>query len=225
MSEQGRIQSLALFPLASVVLFPGGRVPLHIFEPRYRQMTRDVLAGDRRIGMVAIPPEHLTEAAGDPPLYSVGCAGSVEQVRRRSDGRYDLVLIGTHRFRILDEPARPTDRKYRIASVETLEEAVDPLEIPRLHALRMKAIELLARLVRHLTSDAAVPLRAERFAGIEDATFVNVLCQLLDLPTPEKQGLLEAEGLAHRCERLVTVLRFRLAELEGGLPEPPRTLH
>ena len=54
---------------------------------------------------------------------------------------------------------------------------------------------------------------------------MNVLCQLLELPTPEKQGLLEAEGLVARCERLVTVLRFRLAELEGGLPEPPRTLH
>ncbi len=225
MSSRRRLENLALFPLASVVLFPGGRVPLHVFEPRYRQLAAHVLAGDRRIGMVAIPAEHQGDAAGDPPLYSIGCAGSVEQVRRRSDGRYDLVLLGTHRFRILDEPPRPEDRLYRVACVELLEEGLDEAEAPRLHAYRMKSIELLDRLVRHLASGETPPLRPERFAGIDDPTFVNVLSQLLELPTAEKQGLLEAEGLAERCERLVTVLRFRLAELEGGLPEPPGTLH
>ncbi|HEY8492570.1 MAG TPA: LON peptidase substrate-binding domain-containing protein, partial [Myxococcota bacterium] len=105
MSEP-REETIPLFPLPNVVLFPGARVPLHVFEPRYRQMTAHALAGERRIGIVAIRPEHLSEIMGDPPLFSVGCAGLVEQATRRDDGRYDIILRGTERFRILGELPR-----------------------------------------------------------------------------------------------------------------------
>jgi len=217
---------IPLFPLANVVLFPRARVPLHVFEPRYRQMTGAALAGPRRIGMIAVRPEHHAEMAGDPPLFAVGCAGSISQVERRDDGRFDLVLAGTHRFRILREPPRHGDRLYRVAEVEPLEERFDEGRegIP-LQGLRADAIDLLAQLLRHAAPRAAHQLDPRRFSGVDDPSFVDLLCQMLDLPLAEKQGLLEADGPVARCERVVALLQFRLAELGGGLSGPSRTVH
>jgi len=234
-----REETIPLFPLPSVVLFPHARVPLHVFEPRYRQMTAHALAGERRIGMVAVRPEHLGvspldhQAAmeGDPPVFAIGCAGVVEEAARRDDGRYDIVLRGTERFRILDETPREGERLYRVARIEPLE---DPFDEPRegipLQGLRADAIDLLSQLLRFSSPDdprrdAARPLDPRRFSGIDDVTFVNLLCQLLDLAPPEKQGLLETGGILARCEALVALLQFRVAELGGGIRAASRTLH
>jgi Lon protease-like protein len=221
-----REEILPLFPLPSVVLFPHARVPLHVFEPRYRQMTAHALAGERRIGMIAVRPEHLDAMAGDPPLFAIGCAGVVDEAARRDDGRYDIVLRGTERFRILDEAPRDESRLYRVARIETLE---DPFDEPRegipLQGLRADAIDLLSQLLRLAAPDSARPLDPRRFSGIDDVTFVNLLCQLLDLAPPEKQGLLETTGILARCEALVALLQFRVAELGGGIRAASRTLH
>src|SRR5262249_5507316 len=111
---------LALFPLANVVLFPRIHCPLHIFEPRYRQMTTDALAGSRQIGMATVRPEHAEQMSGDPPLFSIGCAGTIRRAQRYDDGRYDIVLFGTQRFRIEHEIPREGERLYRVARVELL---------------------------------------------------------------------------------------------------------
>lgn len=225
MSKPACVETLPLFPLADVVLFPHARVPLHVFEPRYRQMTAAALDGDGCIGMVTVRPEHADDLAGDPPLFAIGCAGAIEQARRREDGRYDLVLRGTHRFRILEELPCSADRLYRVARVEPLEDRFEEARegIP-LQGLRADAIDLLSQLLRHLTPGRAA-LDPRRFSGIEDVTFVNLLCQAIELPAAEKQGLLEADGVIGRCERLVALLHFGLAEAAGGLPSLSRTLH
>ena len=75
-------ERLALFPLSNVVLFPRVKTPLHIFEPRYRQMTEAALDGDRRIGMVVVRPEHVEAIAGDPPLFEVGCEGVISDSKK-----------------------------------------------------------------------------------------------------------------------------------------------
>jgi Lon protease-like protein len=227
-----REETIPLFPLPSVALFPHARVPLHVFEPRYRQMTAHALAGERRIGMVAVRPEHLARIADDPPVFAIGCAGVVEEAVRRDDGRYDVVLRGTERFRILDEALPEGERLYRVARIEPLADAFDEARegIP-LQGLRADAIDLLSQLLRFaLPSDpegarAARPLDPRRFSGIDDVTFVNVLCQLLDVAPAEKQGLLETPGVLARCEALVALLQFRVAELGGGIRAASRTLH
>lgn len=225
MSEP-REETIPLFPLPNVVLFPGARVPLHVFEPRYRQMTAHALAGERRIGIVAIRPEHLSEIMGDPPLFSVGCAGLVEQATRRDDGRYDIILRGTERFRILGELPRAGERLYRVARIEPLDDPFDEARdgVP-LQGLRADAIDLLSQLLRLALPGASRPLDPRRFSGIDDATFVNVLCQLIDLSPSEKQKLLETDGILARCEALVTLLQLRVAELGGGFRAASRTLH
>ena len=226
MSESTTTEEIPLFPLASVVLFPNGRVPLHVFEPRYRQLSAHALAGARRIGMVAVRPEHVDAMTGDPPLFGVGCAGVVEEAVRRDDGRYDLVLRGTNRFRIVEEAPRAGDRLYRIARVAPLE---DPFDEARegilLQGLRADAIDLLSQLLRFTTPGGARPLDPRRFSGIDDVHFVDLLCQLLDLAPAEKQGLLETTGTLARCQQLVLLLEFLVAEFGGGPTAPSRTLH
>jgi Lon protease-like protein len=225
-TEAPEVRELALFPLPNVVLFPRIHCPLHIFEPRYRQMTTDALAGAREIGMATVRPEHIAEMAGDPPLFSVGCIGTIERAQRRDDGRYDVVLLGTRRFRVEREVPRSGERLYRIARVELLDERFDEArEGIALQALRADAIDLLTRLLRALSPDGAHQLDPRRFSGIDDTTFVSALCQMLDLPAPEKQGLLEADGPTARCERLVALLEFRLTELGGGLAARTERLH
>lgn len=217
---------IPIFPLSNVVLFPRVRVPLHVFEPRYRRMTAEALDGERRVGTVAVRPEHVHEMDGNPPLYAVGCAGVIEQAGRRDDGRYDIVLRGTERFRIREELAPEGGRPYRVARVEPLPDPYDETRegIP-LQGLRADAIELLTQLVRLVAPKEAPALDPRRFSGIDDVTFVALLCQMLELPVAEKQGLLEAPGALARCEQLVTLLHFRVAELGGGAPTGSRTLH
>ena len=79
--------------------FPNVFLPLHIFEPRYRQMVADALAGDRIIGMVLLQPGYEDDYDGAPPVYAIGCAGLITHVERLADGRYNIVLRGLERFR------------------------------------------------------------------------------------------------------------------------------
>jgi Lon protease-like protein len=108
---------IPLFPLPGVVLFPGALLPLHIFEPRYRAMVADALSGDRTIGMAMMMPgwEHGGET---PAIFPVGGAGRIVDSEELPDGRYDIVLEGDFRYRILGESA---PAPYRIASVEEVE--------------------------------------------------------------------------------------------------------
>ena len=101
------------------MLFPNVFLPLHIFEPRYREMVADALAGDRMIGMVLLRPGWEHDYEGRPPVYPIGCSGVITHVERLADGRYNIVLRGLERFRILEEDH---ERSYRRAVVEPLAE-------------------------------------------------------------------------------------------------------
>src|SRR5207237_9984441 len=94
---------LPLFPLPNVVLFPNVFLPLHIFEPRYREMIADALAADRMIGMVLLRPGWESDYDGRPPVYRVGCSGVITHADRLPDGRYTIVPTGVDRFGIFDD--------------------------------------------------------------------------------------------------------------------------
>src|SRR5438128_6600054 len=114
---------LPLFPLPNVVLFPNVFLPLHVFEPRYRDMVADALAGDRLIGMVLLKPGWQQDYEGRPPVYPIGCSGVMTHAERLADGRYNIVLRGVERFRIVREEH---SRSYRRAAIDRLtEEAID----------------------------------------------------------------------------------------------------
>ena len=95
-------EKLPLFPLGTV-LYPGMLMPLHIFEERYRQLVRDLLAGPdpRRFGVIAIRKGRETGVDGVHSLYEIGCTATLRRVERYPDGRFDIVTVGTQRFRLL----------------------------------------------------------------------------------------------------------------------------
>ena len=113
--------TIPLFPLPNVVLFPDVCLPLHIFEPRYREMASDTLDGDRIIGMVLLRPGWEGNYDGRPAIYDIGCAGLITHAEQLDDGRYNLVLRGMEKFRVLREDS---DRSYRRAEVQAIHEAV-----------------------------------------------------------------------------------------------------
>lgn len=111
---------MPLFPLGTV-LYPGLVLPLHIFEERYRQLVRDLLAGPepQRFGVIAIREGRETGIAGISSLHQVGCTATLRQVEEYEDGRYDLVTVGTQRFRLVElDESQP----YLQAEVDLLAE-------------------------------------------------------------------------------------------------------
>jgi Lon protease-like protein len=212
--------ALPLFPLAGPALFPHCTAPLHVFEPRYRALTADALAGERRIGMVTVRPEALAELPGDPPLFAIGCAGAIAEHQRLADGRYLILLRATSRFRILREPARPSGRLYRVAEVELLGEAAG--DGARAAAQR----DAVMRELRAIAAATSAPsgLDLARFEALEDGRFACEVAHALRVPGPEKQALLEAETAADRLDRIAQTLAFYralAASPAGGEP----TLH
>ena len=100
---------LPLFPLGTV-LMPGAALPLHIFEPRYRQLTVDLLTGavpDREFGVVAVREGHSPDRSGAAGMHAVGCTAVLIDARRLPDGRYDVVTRGARRFRVVVRRGRP----------------------------------------------------------------------------------------------------------------------
>jgi Lon protease-like protein len=190
-----------LFPLPNVVLFPNVFLPLHIFEPRYREMVADALASDRMIGMVLLRPGWDRDYEGRPPIYAIGCNGVLTHTERLPDGRYNLVLRGIERFRIIEEDHALS---YRRAVVEPLRE--QPLDAADRTAILRQRSKLESMLVPSQSSagDSRMP------ASMSDEDLVNALAQYLDLEALEKQALLEQPCLRTRAESLVELLEMKI---------------
>jgi hypothetical protein len=188
---------IPIFPLPNVVLFPNVFLPLHIFEPRYRAMVADALSGDRIIGMVLLQPGWQANYLGRPPVYSIGCAGLITHADALEDGRYNIILRGLEKFRILGEADPTPTRLYRRARIEAIDEPVTT-------AVREVIRQGRSRLEALLTETT-------RIGGtLSDEDLVNALAQYLDLEPVEKQALLERDGLPSRCQSLIDLLEMKL---------------
>jgi len=206
---------LRIFPLSQVVLFLETRVPLYVFEPRYRAMTSDALAGDHLIGMVAVPPQNADALAGDPPVFEIGCAGRIEQTEARPDGTYAIALAATQRFRIVAEP--PRQQLYRIAQVEYLDDVAPSGDDETIRSRRAEILSALRSLISPAQPDRSgeAPSVFAQLDALDDARFVNTLAQKLDLDVLEKQRLLESGDVTNRYDVMVELMRFRLAAARG----------
>ena len=140
--------SLPLFPLPNVVLFPNVFLPLHIFEPRYRAMVADALAGDRIIGMVLLQPGYEANYEGRPAVFRVGCAGVITHAEPTDNGRFNIVLRGLEKFSINDED---DSQPYRLAHIQSLPELMSEEERTELGRHRNDAQpgRFRSRAVRH----------------------------------------------------------------------------
>ena len=221
-ADPQRVESLPLFPLASVVLFPFVRVPLFIFEPRYRQMTEAAIAGGGYIGMVTVVPNEVEQIAGDPGVFPIGCVGRIESSEQRPDGTYDLVLEGVARFRIEQEIPRDAGRLFRVANVALLDEPdvdlspapnADPdPQVRAIEQCRARVHHRYASLLEREAPEFLEHFRSGNLDAIPNSVYVNSIAVALDISTLEKQSLLDCPSTLARLERLLAVLEFKLAE-------------
>ena len=193
--------TIPIFPLPNAVLFPNVFLPLHIFEPRYREMVADALDGDRMIGMVLLRPGWEANYEGTPPVFPIGCAGLITHHERLPDGRYNIILRGLQKFRIRGEDE---GRSYRVARIETIHEPSGPFEEDDIRAARRKLESLLVPQPSGRGHDPMVP------PSMSHEDLINALAQYMELEPLEKQALLERDGLLARCRSLIELLEIKM---------------
>jgi Lon protease-like protein len=205
--------TIPLFPLPNVVLFPGVFLPLHIFEPRYRTLTQEALAGDRIIGISLLQPGYEADYEGRPSIYAVGCAGVVSHSEKTSDGRYNIVLNGIEKFRVTEEVPGGAYRRGRIDRLPEPVTDADRMAIrqarPRIESLLLSALK---------ASEVQIP------PSLSDEDLLHALCQYLEFMPAERQALLECDGTVARCHALMELLEMQALLVRHAM-QPPRGVH
>ena len=203
-------ESLPLFPLQTVLL-PGASLPLHIFEPRYRQLTVDLVKGvvpEKRFGVTAIKKPISEEVDKADQLSAVGCSAVLRQATRLPDGRYDVVTTGERRFRLLDLDT--TSAPYLVGTVEWIPDA----EIPADKAGRAGPLEESARAAYRRYCETA--WEREDWTEPDEDTQTGALAYLLAadalLPMGDRQALLEETRPLHRLR-----MTYQLLTREAGI--------
>lgn len=196
---------IPLFPLPNIVFFPRTYLPLHIFEPRYRQMVIDVTTTGHCIGMALLKEGWQENYYGTPAIYGLGCVGRVVSIQNLADGRSNIMLQGLCRYMILEEEwDRTPYRQARIAPV--------PEEISERLSWQVRAdlLAILHESLAHRDSGQAWGEGLE--SDLSDEVLVNILSASLDFTPLEKQLLLEADTVLQRARRLSDLLQFKRYE-------------
>ena len=191
-----------LFPLPRVVLFPHAVLPLHIFEPRYRQMTEDALADDQLVTIVQLrPPARGTEGAlGSPPVEEIACVGRILQSERLPDGRFNFLLLGRKRVRLTREI--PSQKLYRIAEAEILEDRED-LVAEGAHRTELIALFRSVFGERHEIDDDLASILDGKLSM---SVLTDIVAHALGLPPEVKQMLLANPDVGGRAQCLLSIL-------------------
>jgi Lon protease-like protein len=203
---------IPLFPLPGVVLLPGTILPLHIFEARYRAMVADALEGDRTIGMAML--KSGAEGPEAPRIHAVGGAGEIVESERLDDGRYNILLEGRFRYRVLEE-VRPDP--YRVARVEEIRSVPFPQPEERDRVLRA-VVSLFTEIAGPLELP---PLPAEL---LEPERLASELAIRLRYSPAELQAILETDSLPVRFETLSGRMREWKGRLHLLAPFRPKDL-
>ena len=201
-----------MFPIPGAILFPRAQLPLHIFEPRYREMVRNAVDSE---GLIAIVQPQLVEVEDDSkqPLYPVGCVGEIVGLEELEDGRFNIVLNGSNRFRIVGEIDLETP--YRNADLDV--GAFDDREPEPLAIAHRAEVE---REARRLGDALGLAVDWSAVSRLDDEMLVNAIAQVAPFDVSAKQALLESEGLDERADLLVQLMRF-LRLSQGGAELQP----
>ena len=222
--EKDSKQVIPLFPLPSTVFYPGTPLPLHIFEPRYRQMTADALEGERKIGMVLLKPDWEAAYFDRPEIFPMGCVGSIEKEIRHPDGKYNFTLVGLRRFRIL----REVDGKlYRCAEIDLLEEQNEQEIGEKPNVTRDGLIERYREFTSLIPKNNALKEEPDWNLGNLLSQFVDRFAYRLDLSLEQKQTFLEEQDVLRRAEFLHDFLKMkidlvRLSKIRNITPDSAR---
>lgn len=212
--SDARFESLPVFPLPSTVLFPGVVIPLHIFEPRYKAMVRDALAGDQLIALAMVKPGLENEDV--PPLCDVACAGSIIHSEKLTGGRFNILLQGTYRVRLLDE--LPHERLYRRFAAEVIPAPTAQDE----KAARQELVELescVVSLVQSVAERDAELVEVVR-STTDPIKLADILAATVVRDAAVQQDLLATRNLKTRLSKLIDAMADVLVEV--GEPSSAR---
>ena len=194
---------VSIFPLSGALLLPGMDMPLHIFEPRYRALIHDAMARDRRIGMIQPRGE-----GARPALYDVGCLGRISEFEVLDDGRFNIILEGLARFRVIRELDVTTAFRQIEADVEQAPED----EV--LHSVERAALEQESR---RFAEALGYVVDWTAVSRLDDTSLVNGIAQIAPFDPAAKQTLLEADSLSERCDRIIQLMQIvGRMEPDGG---------
>jgi uncharacterized protein len=190
---------LSIFPLPGALLFPKMHLPLHVFEPRYRALVSDAIARDRRIAMIQPRRAEQGGAGEKPPLFRVGCVGYIAQVEALDEGRYNLVLEGVARFRMIRELDVTTP--FRQIEAQLIDEVED-------NSFGIADRASLESESRRFADAQGYAVDWEAVTRLDDEALVNGIAQIAPFDAAAKQALLEAPTLAMRSELIVQLMQF-----------------
>jgi len=194
---------IPIFPLPNVVLFPGVPLPLHIFEPRYRAMVRDAAAGHEIIGMALLRGDWQKNYQGNPEIFDTGCAGKVVNVEQLQDGKFNILLHGLREFTVRRHIFERAYRQAEVSWRSSMHAALGEAE-------RARLIALLKQFLRGAQAAPAQRLLKDR--SLTDELLVNFFSYALEIEPLEKQGLLQADTLVGRAQRLAEIIEFHMEE-------------
>jgi Lon protease-like protein len=207
----GRIGPLPIFPLPSVQLFPHALLPLHVFEPRYRAMTAACLAGSRRMAVATLQPGFEANYEGRPPVVPVCGLGEIVAHHRHADGRYDLLLKGSARVRIVEE--LPSEEPYRLVRAEVLPDVYRSGS--DLSIAHQSLVVLCDRLAGALPNGGDT-LRQLARQEEDPAATVDLLAAALVTDPSARQELVEMLDVACRIDKVSHVVASVLGRLESS---------
>jgi uncharacterized protein len=206
--------TVRLFPVPNLVLFPHVMQPLHVFEPRYRDLLRDALRNDRLIAMATLAPGWERHYDGRPRLGPVACLSRIVASKSLGDGSHNLLVVGMRRVRLLRE--LPPTKRYREAEVEVCEDVCPVAQAQRCRILGRELRDALAQLLPDLPQ-AREQLEQLLHGDIPLGVLTDVIAYALDLPLAQKEVLLAETCVFRRVETLLDELpTIACARTTGG---------
>lgn len=204
-----------LFPLPDAVLFPGMRLPLHVFEPRYRRLIEDAVSGNGLIAIPRLKPGYEADYYDAPALFPICGVGTLQLSRRFDDGRFDIEVEGVARLKLLDEVQ---SEPYRVALGLVLADTDATNDAP-IGALRGELGRLLSDLDT-FWSEAGAALVKDARTKQELGAFTDALANLLETPDA-RQRMLEESSPTERAVVLIGRLHQLLGRIQGPSSQQP----
>ena len=197
---------IPLFPLPTTVFYPNTSLPLHIFEPRYRSMVADALNGKGEIGMILLRPGWERDYQGTPEIMTIGCLGKIKHHSELPEGKYNILLSGLYRFRILNEIK---GKIYRQAQVEFLKEINDKDLTSEPSPIKEKLIRVMRLYLKNLPEGTKIEQALDIKNCCKLGEFVDKLTHHFDLPVNKMQEFLEQQDVQKRADSLNSLIEFK----------------
>jgi Lon protease-like protein len=195
-----------IFPLNNAVFFPHTLLPLHIFEPQYRQMILEALEGDKLIGIVLLKSEVDARFGEFPDFFTIGSLGVISDFRKTEEGTYEIMLAGLTRFEILEISSSEPYQSARIKILQDpIQENIDEDFLGN---------RLMNQLRQLMGDDSEAMKELDLIENADFDTLINSVCSVLQVSPRHKQSLLEMESLRSRAESLIQLVKRLLADKE-----------